>query len=79
MPLLRFIIVVILAPFGQNGMLTGHVYRDTDQQTNRLFDEWKQCYPVESLEPAEANGDAPKLPAMVEVIVGTSYSGHDNP
>ncbi|XP_050408100.1 mediator of RNA polymerase II transcription subunit 13 isoform X3 [Patella vulgata] len=59
---------VILAPYGLNGQLTGHSYRESDQSSRRLFEEWRQFYPVDTQEVKESDANN-KLPNMVEVIV----------
>ena len=60
--------IVILAPYGLSGTLTGQTYRDSDQTTRKHLEEWKQFYPV-SLEEGREN-DINQLPNLVEVIVG---------
>ncbi|XP_046361472.2 mediator of RNA polymerase II transcription subunit 13-like isoform X2 [Haliotis rufescens] len=57
---------VILAPYGLNGTLTGHTYRDTDQISRKMFEEWSQFYPFEN---NTSTDDKEKLPNLVEVIV----------
>ncbi|KAJ0180779.1 hypothetical protein K1T71_004183 [Dendrolimus kikuchii] len=38
---------LILAPFGLEGTLTGREWTDSDPATARLFDAWRQHYPLE--------------------------------
>ncbi|CAF0728160.1 unnamed protein product [Rotaria sordida] len=51
---------VILAPYGINGMLTGHVNRDID--INILRENWERNYPIRHID---------GLPDFVEVTAGT--------
>ncbi|ESO97898.1 hypothetical protein LOTGIDRAFT_153005 [Lottia gigantea] len=62
---------VILAPYGLNGQLTGNSYRESDVASRRMYEEWRQFYPVDCNEyksdhTTDTNN---KLPNMVEVIV----------
>ena len=51
--------------------LTGNTYRDTDQNTRVLLDEWSRYYPGEVIDAKDASGEnVNKLPSMVEVIIG---------
>ncbi len=52
-------ILVILAPYGINGMLIGHVSRDIDM--NALRENWERNYPVRHID---------GLPDFVEVTAG---------
>lgn len=62
----NFIILVMLAPFGLAGTLTGHVYKNMDAETSRMMDEWSHFYPV-------VNNNGPNdLSPAVEVLVGKS-------
>lgn len=66
-----FSFVVILAPYGLCGTLTGNTYRDTDQASRSVLDEWSRYYPGEVLDAKDAyNENANKLPSVVEVIIG---------
>lgn len=56
--------IVILAPYGLNGTLTGQSYRDTDQHAHKILDEWSRFYPIEQ---TDKDGDPP---ALIEVLVG---------
>lgn len=58
---LFFTFLVILAPFGLAGTLTGQVFKALDAQTHRLMEDWRHFYPTR--EPSD-------LPPAVEVIVG---------
>eukprot|EP00106_Octopus_bimaculoides_P002648 XP_014770090.1 PREDICTED: mediator of RNA polymerase II transcription subunit 13-like [Octopus bimaculoides] len=61
---------VILAPYGLCGTLTGNTYRDTDQASRSVLDEWSRYYPGEVLDAKDAyNENANKLPSVVEVII----------
>ncbi len=57
--LLKSIILVILAPYGINGMLIGHVSREID--INALRENWEKNYPIRQLD---------GLPDFVEVTTG---------
>ena len=50
---------VILAPYGLNGMLIGHVSKDIDM--NALKENWERNYPVRRID---------GLPDFVEVTAG---------
>lgn len=54
--------VVILAPFGMAGTLTGQSGRALDAATSRLLEEWRHFYPIT---PRENNDSS--LPQAVEV------------
>ena len=53
------VVLVILAPYGINGMLTGHVSREIDM--NGLKENWERNYPVRHID---------GLPDFVEVTAG---------
>lgn len=38
---------MILAPFGLEGTITGREWSDSDTETSRLLDAWRQLYPLE--------------------------------
>lgn len=61
---------MILAPYGLNGTLTGHSYRDTDQSAKKVLDDWLKFYPIESSESRDGGIDINKIPPLVEVLVG---------
>lgn len=69
------LILVILGPYGLQAILTGQTYKESQQTTGKLLDEWRQFYPVPnshsdhntSQSNFQENGS---LPPMVEVIVG---------
>lgn len=58
---------VILAPYGLAGVITGHTYRESDPNTQRLLDDWRQLY---VLRDADLDGCS-RMPPAVEVVVGT--------
>ena len=63
-----FAVPVILAPYGLAGKLTGGVYSNENESTQKTLDEWRQFL---SLPPDPADDvidDAP--PLLVEVVVG---------
>ena len=77
--------LVILAPYGLAGVLTGQSYRVTDHVTRKLMDEWRQYYPVDCGSPnanQQQRGPGPgggngsveppggEIDDMVEVIIG---------
>ena len=77
--------VVMLAPYGLAGVLTGVSYRSaTDHVTRKLMEEWHQYYPVECPQTTAGAGQQQRGPGpggglaeavsdtedMVEVIVG---------
>ncbi|XP_066986645.1 mediator of RNA polymerase II transcription subunit 13 isoform X2 [Macrobrachium rosenbergii] len=64
-------IPVILGPYGLSGTLTGVSYRVSEPSTQKLLDEWKMFFPVETkaLLTDSPSGES-ALPAAVEVIVG---------
>ena len=53
---------MILAPYGINGMLVGHVSRDIDM--NVLRENWERNYPVRHID---------GLPDFVEVTAGMFF------
>ncbi|XP_013416581.1 mediator of RNA polymerase II transcription subunit 13-like isoform X2 [Lingula anatina] len=62
---------VLLAPYGLAGTLTGHSYKDADQDTRKLVEEWQQFYPLCS-DSKEGAGSyqSKQMPQVVEVVVG---------
>ena len=44
-------VLVILAPYGLAGILTGQSFRVNDPVTRKLMDEWRQYYPVDCSSP----------------------------
>jgi len=60
------VFVVILAPYGLAGTLTGHTYKEGDLATQRILDEWRQFYIVKELDTKTGE----KLPPAVEVVCG---------
>lgn len=59
-------VLVILVPYGLCGSLTGNTYRETDQSSSKIMEEWSQFYPID-----KSDGiDVGKMPPLVEVIVG---------
>ncbi|XP_050718290.1 mediator of RNA polymerase II transcription subunit 13-like isoform X3 [Eriocheir sinensis] len=62
-------IPVILGPYGLSGTLTGVSYRHSEPSIQKLLDEWRQFFPVETKAPPTESLEPP-LPAAVEVIVG---------
>ncbi|KAG7169044.1 Mediator of RNA polymerase II transcription subunit 13-like [Homarus americanus] len=62
-------IPVILGPYGLNGTLTGVSYRHSEPPIQKLLEEWRQFFPVETKAPPTDSLE-PSLPAAVEVIVG---------
>lgn len=59
---------VILAPYGLQGSLTGHVYKESDPNTQKILEDWKHYYVVPDPETWECDQSA--VPKMVEVVVG---------
>ena len=55
-------------------MLTGQVFKDSDHAIQKLLEEWRQFYPVDSklgtFGSRDGASDSSQLPAFVEVIVG---------
>ncbi|KAK8721383.1 hypothetical protein OTU49_012808 [Cherax quadricarinatus] len=62
-------IPVILGPYGLSGTLTGVSYRHSEPQIQKLLEDWRQFFPVETKVPPTDSLE-PALPAAVEVIVG---------
>lgn len=60
---------VILGPYGLSGTLTGVSYRHSEPSIQKLLEEWRQFFPVETKVPPTDSLE-PALPAAVEVIVG---------
>lgn len=60
---------MILGPYGLSGTLTGVSYRHSEPSIQKLLDEWRQFFPVETKAPPTESLEPP-LPAAVEVIVG---------
>lgn len=60
---------VILGPYGLSGTLTGVSYPHSEPSIQKLLDEWRQFFPVETKAPPTESLEPP-LPAAVEVIVG---------
>lgn len=54
---------MILAPYGLAGTLTGQSFKGMDPATNRLLEDWRHFYPIDT----SPQND---LPPAVEVIVG---------
>ncbi|KAH9389698.1 Mediator of RNA polymerase II transcription subunit 13-like [Tyrophagus putrescentiae] len=46
---------VILAPYGLQAYLTGHVYKDSDQSVQKFLADWKKIYPL-NLKNSKENG-----------------------
>ena len=69
---LLFCFSVILAPYGIAATLTGQSYRETDHNTQKFMDEWRQFYVlpdwdrVDGVSYLESGHVAP----AVEVVVG---------
>ena len=59
--------LVILAPYGLNGTLTGQSYRETDQNAHKILEDWGKFYPIDM---SDKDGDPAKTPALVEIIAG---------
>lgn len=49
------IFTVILAPYGLQAYLTGHVFKDNDQSVQKFLADWKKIYPLNS-KSAKENG-----------------------
>lgn len=69
-----FCVLVILAPFGLAGVLTGQAYRPADW-TTKVLDEWKRFFPLDYRSTASSrtgatNSDPEAPPPIVEVLVG---------
>lgn len=62
-------IPVILGPYGLSGTLTGVSYRLSEPSTQKLLDEWRQFFPIET-KASQGDSPEPTMPAAVEVIVG---------
>lgn len=60
---------VILAPNGLAGNLTGVTFKNTDSNTTRFLEEWRQFYPVHS-KYLSRDLDPGLPPPVVEVLVG---------
>lgn len=60
---------VILGPYGLSGTLTGVSYRLSEPSTQKLLDEWRQFFPIET-KASQGDSPEPTMPAAVEVIVG---------
>ncbi len=37
---------MVLVPYGMSGVLTGHSYKASHQQAQKVINEWKHFYPV---------------------------------
>lgn len=66
---------VILGPYGLSGTLTGVSYRHSEPAVQKLLEEWRQFFPVETKAPSNECLEFP-LPAAVEVIVGKCFLRH---
>ena len=47
---------MILAPYGLQAYLTGHVYKDNDQSVQKFLTDWKKIYPLNLKNSKETNG-----------------------
>ena len=61
-----FYILVILAPYGLAGVITGQTYKESDPNTQRLLDDWRQLYVLKDVDLDGYN----RMPPAVEVVVG---------
>lgn len=59
---------VILAPFGLSATLTGHSFQFSDQQSQKIINEWCEFFPLPLKDEKRDNLD--DLPPLVEVISG---------
>ncbi|RXG73010.1 Mediator of RNA polymerase II transcription subunit 13 [Armadillidium vulgare] len=64
---------VILAPYGMKGSLTGVSFKSSEPSSQKLYDEWKQFFPVESARSSSNSsremGES-NMPNFVEVVCG---------
>ena len=58
--------LVILAPYGLAGVITGQTYKESDPNTQRLLDDWRQLYVLKDVDLDGYN----RMPPAVEVVVG---------
>ena len=64
-----FVAVVLLAPYGLTGVLTGRAYSDSDLKTQKLLEDWRRYFYVP--QPADSSTeDGSHVPLFVEVVVG---------
>ncbi|XP_053673083.1 mediator of RNA polymerase II transcription subunit 13 [Anopheles nili] len=61
--------VVILAPFGLAGTLTGQSYKASDPHTQKMLDDWSAFYPISNKHTGTGDG-AEAVPPIVEILVG---------
>ena len=60
----------MLAPYGLAGTLTGQSYKESDSNTQKVLEEWKQFFVVPDPETWELPAEHSTLPKLVEVVVG---------
>ena len=65
-----FFFTVILGPYGLCGLLTGTTFKSSDSSYQKLLEEWKQFFPVDSRMPNTGRDADPTFPVLVEVVVG---------
>ncbi|XP_070572223.1 mediator of RNA polymerase II transcription subunit 13-like isoform X2 [Ptychodera flava] len=69
---------VLLSPYGLSGVLTGQTFKESDQNTQKLLNEWRQFFPIDVPSENSENEDGAdsvdahnhQLPPAVEVLVG---------
>ena len=65
---------VVLAPYGLAGTLTGQSYKESDSNTQKVLEEWKQFFVVPDPETWELPAEHSTLPKLVEVVVGECFN-----
>ena len=67
-----FPLLVVLAPYGLSGMLTGVTYKDMDLTTQHLLEQWRQFYVLK--DNVRDGQDPSRIPPAVEVVVGKYFT-----